>query len=220
MKNSKIKRLRPVVIVASFICAIIVWLKIDHLIESNDFSVLIAAVMVGSIVIVFFENISEISIIGTSVKLQQVNKDSQQLLEKLQIENFKVRLAQIGSSDGLFGDGRDTQYEFKSKLYELVADIKKADLQDNEDLKNKFLPMLTSHIDLQLKTIQQFGRFLDPNPLVGIEDPKDLENAITDQLVETAHVKMCNSNIAKLKTILDNIKLYKNLLQAKNWFLK
>ncbi|ENU4159238.1 Uncharacterised protein [Acinetobacter baumannii] len=220
MKNSKIKRLWPVVLVAIILCIVIVLLKIEHLIESNDFSVLIAAVMIGSIVIVYFENITEISIIGTSVKLQQVNKDSEELLKKLQIENFKVRLGQISSGDGLFGDGRDTQYEFRSELYELVTEIKKADLQDNEDLKNKFLPILTLHIDLQLKTIQQFGCFIDPNPLVGIEDPEDLENAITDKLVEIANVKMCNGNIAKLKSILDNIELYKKLIQAKNWFLK
>lgn len=220
MKKISPCRLAIVSVVLFIFIAGIVCLRVNNLIDSRDFSLLLIALLIGSFVVIFLEKISEVTLIGNTVKLQQINEKSEELLEKLQIENFKVRLGQISSGDGLFGDGRDIQYEFKSKLYELVADIKKADLQDNEELKNKFLPMLTSHIDLQLKTIQKFGCFLDPNPLVGIEDPEDLENAITDQLVETARVTMCNSNIAKLKTILDSIKLYKNLLQAKNWFLK
>lgn len=41
---------------------------------------------------------------------------------------------------------------------------------------------------------------------------------MSDELVQSANVHGGLNNVGKLKVILDNIKIYQNLLEARKWF--
>jgi len=200
------------IFIAGFVC-----LRVNGLIDSGDLSLLTTVFLVAAFVAIFFEKISEITLIGNTVKLQQINEKSEQLLEQLQVEHFKLRIDMVFASSNFFGDG-DSIYTAKIKLYEVAKDIKEAKLHKNEELKNKILPLLINHAGFHLNHIQSYGSKLNPNPLKGIEVPQALIDAFSDELLSTVRVEGASSNVTKLKKMLESVEIYKNLIIARKWY--
>ncbi|HCV3139949.1 TPA: hypothetical protein OV568_002419 [Acinetobacter baumannii] len=195
----------------------IICLRVNNLIDSRDFSLLFIAFLLGSFVIIFFEKISEVTLIGNTVKLQQINVKSEQLLEQLQVEHFKLRIESAFTPTNLFGDG-DSVFTCRAKLFEVAKDIKDAGLISNTELRNKILPLLLNHAGYHLDHIQSYGSAINPNPLKGIEEPQELIEAISDEVLTAARVVGASSNITKTAKMLENVELYKNLITARKWY--
>lgn len=148
-------------------------LRVNSLIESRDLSLLIISILIGSFVIVFIEKITEVSVVGTTLKLERINEESEQLLEKLQIEQLKLRI-ELAFAPTNFFSGGDSVFTSREKLFEIAKEIKDTGLQGNPELKNKVLPLLINHAGFQLDHIQRYGAGMTPNPLMDIEDPLEL----------------------------------------------
>ncbi|MCL6243806.1 hypothetical protein M5F04_04365 [Acinetobacter sp. ANC 7200] len=216
MKKTKYSRLWVVLLALVFISGAIC-LRVNKHIESSDFSILVVSILVGTFVIIFFEKISEISIIGNTVKLEQINEKSEELLKQLRIEHFKLRIDSAFSPTNFFSSG-DSVSTCRAKLYEVAKDIKEAGLLDNDELKNKIQPLLIDHTGYHLKFIRDFGSSVENNPLIELIDPDDFEKAITDEILRSVRIPDAHSNVDKLRAILDNIEIYRNLFKAKKWF--
>jgi len=216
VKETKNNRLWVVLLALVFIGGAIC-LRVNKHIESSDFSILVVSILVGTFVVIFFEKISEISIIGNTVKLEQINEKSEELLKQLRIEHFKLRIDSAFSLTNFFGDG-DSVSTCRAKLYEVAKDIKEAGLLDNDELKNKIKPLLIDHAGYHLKLIRDLGSSVENNPLIGLIDPDDFEKAISDEILSSVRISEAHSNVDKLRVILDNIEIYRNLLKAKKWF--
>ncbi|BFM78866.1 hypothetical protein VXG46_001311 [Acinetobacter baumannii] len=216
MNQIKPKRLVIVFVLFLIFIAGIICLRVNELIDSRDLTVLTTVFLVGSFIAIFFEKISEITLIGNSVKLQQINEKSEQLLEQLQVEHFKLRIESAFAADNLFGG--DSVFTCRAKLFEVAKDIKDAELVENEELRNKILPLLKLHTGKHLELVQRYGANLEANPLVSVDDPEEMTKVITDEFVNSAKINGKTSNIEKYKEIINNINLYQNLLNASKWF--
>lgn len=195
----------------------IVCLRVNNLIDSRDFSLLLIAFLIGSFVIIFLEKISEVTLIGNTVKLQQINEKSEELLENLQIEHFKIRIDLAFSPSNFFNEG-DSVYTCRARLFEVAKNIKDAGLEKNQELKNKILPLLINHTKFQLRDIHWYGNKLEVNPLESIEEPQLLVDSLSDDLIDSATISGATTKLGKVKTILENIEIYKNLRTATKWF--
>lgn len=218
MNQIKTGRLLFVLILASVIIGGITYLRFERLIESQDYSFLIISILIGSFLIIFLEKISEVSIIGNTVKLQQINDKSEELLKQLRLEHFKLRIESAFGANNFFGGG-DSVITCRAKLYQVAKDIKDAELVENEELRNKILPLLKLHAGKHLELVQRYGANLEANPLVS-DDPEEMTKVITDEFVNSAKINGITSNIEKYKEIINNINLYQNLLNASKWFEK
>lgn len=217
MNQIKPVRIFVVFIIFLIFIAGIVCLRFNELIDSRDLSLLTTVFLVAGFVAIFFEKISEITLIGNTVKLQQINEKSEQLLEQLRVEHFKLRIDSAFAPTNFFSGG-DSVFTCRVKLFEIAKDIKEAELLTNPELKEKLLPLLTNHAVFHLDHIKTYGSELSPNPLEGLVDPQDLINAFNDELVNTARVEGVSSNVAKMTKMLENIDIYKNLITAKSWY--
>ncbi|MDC4505709.1 hypothetical protein OFN07_07025 [Acinetobacter baumannii] len=217
MNQIKPKRLVIVFVLFLIFIAGIICLRVNELIDSRDLTVLTTVFLVGSFIAIFFEKISEITLIGNTVKLQQINEKSEQLLEQLQVEHFKLRIESAFAANNLFGGG-DSVFTCRAKLFEVAKDIKDAGLVSNTELRDKILPLLINHATYHLNHVQGYGSTLNPNPLKGIEEPHKLIEAISDEVLNAARVEGASSSISKTAKILENIKIYKNLRTATKWF--
>lgn len=213
----KTKRLLIVLIFALSFIGGIVYLRVNKIIESSDFTLLIISIMVGSFVIIFFEKISEISIVGNTVKLERINEKSEELLKQLRIEHLKLKIDSAFGATNFFGGG-DSVSSCRAKLFEVANDIKEAGLLDNDELKNKILPLLISHAGFHLKLIQGYGFGLEENPLKSLSDPQEIREAISDQILDASKISEASSRVDKMLVILSNIEIYQNLLIARKWF--
>ncbi|UMO41870.1 hypothetical protein L2Z44_11655 [Acinetobacter baumannii] len=104
-------------------------------------------------------------------------------------------------------------------MFAIIKDLKNDKLLSHKVIKEKFLPVLDRQIQLQLKTIQDFGDVLDLNPFIGLSEPKDLKLAITDQVIDLNGFNGLKDNVAKVDFFNENLKIYKDLLKANSWFL-
>lgn len=200
------------IFIAGIIC-----LRVNELIDSRDLTVLTTVFLVGSFIAIFFEKISEITLIGNTVKLQQINEKSEQLLEQLQVEHFKLRIESVFAANNFFGGG-DSVFTCRAKLFEVAKDIKDAGLQANTELRDKILPLLINHASYHLNHIRGYGSTLNPNPLKDLEEPLELIEAISDEVLNAARVEGASSSITKTATMLENIEIYKNLIAARKWY--
>lgn len=195
----------------------ITYLLVNKIIEPGDFTLLMISIFIGSFVIVYFEKISEITIVGNTVKLQQINEKSEELLNKLRIEHLKLKIDSVFGLSNFFGGG-DSVRSCRAKLFDAANDIKNFKLLDNEELKSSIMPLLTNHSNYQLELIRSFGRGLDSNPLEILVDPEEIREAISDEIVNKAQISGVSSNVDKMVIILEDIDIYKKLLKAKQWF--
>ena len=200
------------IFIAGFVC-----LRVNGLIDSGDLSLLTTVFLVAAFVAIFFEKISEITLIGNTVKLQQINEKSEQLLEQLQVEHFKLRIESAFAATNFF-DGGDSIFTCRVKLFEVAKDIKEAGLLTNSELKEKILPLLINHAGFHLAHIQGYGSKLNPNPLKGLVEPQELIDAFSDELLSTVRVEGASSNVTKLKKMLESVEIYKNLITARKWY--
>ncbi|PNH14199.1 hypothetical protein DSM30011_013780 [Acinetobacter baumannii] len=171
------------------------------------------------LICLFYGKISKISGLGASLELKKINEESEKLLKKLRIENYIARLELIGKSESTFCSGNNVQLNYKKDLFAIIKDLKNDKLLSHKVIKEKFLPVLDRQIQLQLKTIQDFGDVLDLNPFIGLSEPKDLKLAITDQVIDLNGFNGLKDNVAKVDFFNENLKIYKDLLKANSWFL-
>ncbi|HEN9535267.1 TPA: hypothetical protein U9I93_001577 [Acinetobacter baumannii] len=208
-----------VIILTLIILGLITYLKFEKYIESTDFVTLVTVVFMLMLICLFYGKISKISGLGASLELKKINEESEKLLKKLRIENYIARLELIGKSESTFCSGNNVQLNYKKDLFAIIKDLKNDKLLSHKVIKEKFLPVLDRQIQLQLKTIQDFGDVLDLNPFIGLSEPKDLKLAITDQVIDLNGFNGLKDNVAKVDFFNENLKIYKDLLKANSWFL-
>ncbi|MDV7555708.1 hypothetical protein R4553_08365 [Acinetobacter baumannii] len=208
-----------VIILTLFILGSITYLKYEKYIESTDFVTLVTVVFMIMLICLFYGKISKISGLGASLELRKINEESEKLLKKLRIENYLARLELIGKSESTFCSDNHIQLNYKKALFVIIKDLKNDNLLSHKVIKEKFLPVLEIQLQLQLKTIQKFGDVIDPNPFIGLSEPKDLKSAITDQIIDLNDFKGLADNVAKVDFFNENLKIYKDLLKANSWFL-
>lgn len=209
----KIMYLLGAVIFASIASGLAYWLLTQKLIQGSEFVSLVTVILIASLIIALFSDISEVSLSSVVLKMNKVKQEAEVTIARLEsslVATFEPLLLMSKKTSGGFGDARSTRDSRIDGFLKLLKSIDKAGVrqalaQEISDTADFF-----SRVQLQLVDgwSTKVGLYRDVTTL---PTPDSVTLSALDADLQKVSEQMGLSTVDVRKSLLDAISGYREM---------
>lgn len=209
----KIMYLLGAVIFASIASGLAYWLLTQKLIQGSEFVSLVTVILIASLIIALFSDISEVSLSSVVLKMNKVKQEAEVTIARLEsslVATFEPLLLMSKKTSGGFGDARSTRDSRIDGFLKLLKSIDKAGVrqalaQEISDTADFF-----SRVQLQLVDgwSTKVGLYRD---VATLPTPDSVTLSALDADLQKVSEQMGLSTVDVRKSLLDAISGYREM---------
>lgn len=209
----KIMYLLGAVIFASIASGLAYWLLTQKLIQGSEFVSLVTVILIASLIIALFSDISEVSLSSVVLKMNKVKQEAEVTIARLEsslVATFEPLLLMSKKTSSGFGDARSTRDSRIDGFLKLLKSIDKAgvrqalaqEISDTADFFSRVQLQLVDRWSTKIGLYRDIATLPTPDSVTLSALDADLQKVSEQMGVSTADVR---------KSLLEAISGYREM---------